>query len=356
MQMIHAHGDFETRSAGNLKALGARAYAKHPTTRPWCFAWAIGDDYPEVWTPEEPGAIARLFDFIADGGTFVAHNAPFELAIWNETMRRDFGWPVLPLCQTRCTMAMAYAMALPASLDGAASAVGMPLRKDKEGYTLMMKMAKPRKMHPDGSTTWWDAPELRSRLEAYCIQDVRVERDLEKRLLPLSPQEQEIWILDQEINDRGVPLDLPAITGAMGAVSEHLAHLDAKMRAASGGWVKGCTDVIGMKDWIDLRGVAVGGLAKADVIDMLAAEDMPPDIAACLRIRQEAAKSSTAKLKAMLGAACPDGRVRGLHQYHGAATGRWAGRRVQTQNFPRPGIEQRDIEEILDLCAGGEAA
>jgi len=349
--MLHAHGDFETRSPTEILSAGAHAYSKDPRTEPLCFAWAIGDEDPIPWTPDRPGPIDRLFEHLAAGGLFFAHNAAFERAIWANVMVPRFGWPALPLPQVRCTMAMAYAMALPPSLDGAASALGLAVQKDTEGNKLMKRMAKPRRIRDDGTIEWWDDEAMRARLLAYCLQDVRVGRELEKLLFPLSDFEQEIWELDQQINDRGVPIDLPAVRGAIDVVDAAIQRLDARMREVTGGWVNACSKVVELKDWIDLRGVRVTSLDKTALAELLARDDLPPDVRAALRLRQDAAKSSTAKLRAMVASVCPDGRARGLHQYHGAATGRWAGRRIQTQNFPRPHLKQREIEEILDVCA-----
>jgi DNA polymerase len=96
----------------------------------------------------------------------------------------------------------------------------------------------------------------------------------------------------------------------------------------------------------------VDGLAKADVTALLSRGDLPPLVREALRIRREGAKSSVAKLKAMRLGACDDGRVRGLFQFHAASTGRWGGRRIQPQNFPRPDLGHEDIEKVVTLFEG----
>jgi DNA polymerase len=347
-----SHGDFETRSTVDLPKTGVHVYADAPDTDVWCFGWAIGDEAVEMWKPHDPGNIARLFEYLDMGGLFVAHNAAFELAIWNRLCVPRYGWPALPVQQVRCTMAMAYAMALPGSLEQAAAAVGLDIGKDMDGRSLMLRMSKPRSFAKDGSPIWWDDADRRERLYAYCRQDVEVERQLEKRLMPLSPAEQRLWELDMQVNDRGVQIDLPAVHAAMAVVEEQKRRLDAEMLRVTGGFVSGCTKVQDLVDWIDLNGVKTGGIAKADVLDLLGREDLPPVVRKALLLRQAAAKSSTAKLKSMVASAGADGRARGLLQFHGAATGRWAARRIQTQNMPRPTMDQVDIEAVLDILSG----
>lgn len=389
----HSHGDYETRSTVDLAKAGVHVYASHPSTAPWCFAWTIAEEEIDLWTPHAPGPIARLFDFIAQGGVFVAHNAAFELAIWNLLMAPRFGWPTLPIEQVRCTMAMAYALALPGSLENAAAAVGLDIGKDMEGRAVMMQLSRPRKIHTDdneaaneirsvwglaalyrnaGDTetadrysarasqlldqykknfTWWDTPEKLARVYGYCKNDVAVERKLEKRLLPLSSAEQRLWVLDQQVNNRGVYIDMPAVDRAMGVVEDATARLNGRMALLTAGDVKTCSQVQALKEWIEEKGVAVDGLAKADLADLLARTDLPTEVRAALLLRQEAAKSSTAKLKSMRACSNDDNRARGLHQFCAAGTGRWGGRRLQTQNFPRSTIPQDDIDAVLALLA-----
>ena len=344
---VHAHIDFETRSAADLKALGIDLYSRHPTTDAWCLAFAFGDDEPELWVPGMPCPL-RLRAHVEASGIVVAHNAAFELAIWNNVMVPRYGWPVLRPEQVRCTMAQAYSMALPGSLEKAAAAVGIEEQKDMAGSRLMMQMARPRSVAEDGTITWWDEPEKLARLYDYCKQDVRVEREMEKRLLPLSQQENALWLVDYAINQRGFHVDRPAIQAALQIVDAEKARLDADLRRVTGNFVGFCTETARLTAWIRDHGVDVAGVAKADVLDALATDGLPDAVRAALRIRQEAGKSSMAKLDKILSAISEDGRLRNTLQYHAASTGRWAGRRVQPHNFPRPRLKQKDIDRILD--------
>lgn len=363
--MTLLHIDFETRSTVDLKASGIDNYAKHPTTDVWCMAWTIDDGKVCLYVQPFQKCIIAL-DHVRAGGTVIAHNAQFELAIWNHVMVPRYGWPPLKPEQCRCTLAQAYSMALPGSLERAAAAVGIEMQKDMAGHRLMLQMAKPREMKAcpscsdnpepwgcpichDAHTVpvWWDEPEKLQRLYAYCKNDVEVERQLGKRLMPLSDAEQEMWVLDQKINNRGIHVDTKAVSAAIAVVTAEQDRLNQEMRRVTGNFVGFCTETARLTKWVQSRGVPVEGIAKADVLDALEQEALPGDVRDALLLRQEAGKSSTAKLRAMLDAVSSDGRLRGMFQFHGAGTGRWAGRRVQLQNLPRPKIAHDEIDFYL---------
>lgn len=359
--MTVLHIDFETRSTVDLKAAGVDNYAKHPTTDVWCMGFAFDDEEIHVAHPGGKVPTAHVMAHVRAGGIVIAHNAAFELAIWNHVMVPRYGWPVLKPEQCRCTMAMAYAQALPGSLEKAAAAVGIEMQKDMAGHRLMMQMAKPRGVNPVDETDlyWWDEPEKLERLYAYCKTDVEVERQLGKRLMPLSDAEQEMWVLDQRINNRGITIDTKAVAAAIAVVQAEQDRLNGEMRRVTGNYVGFCTETARLKAWLHTQGVVVDGVAKSDVLDALADEHLPELARTALGIRQEAGKSSTAKLTAMLSAVSSDGRLRGMFQYHGAGTGRWAGRRVQLQNLPRPKLTAEEIERCiywLCECPPAEAA
>lgn len=363
--MTTIHIDFETRSTADLRKTGAHAYAEDPSTEALCMAWAIDDGPVEILTRENAngevhvlGGATGMYDIlnlVKDGATVVAHNAQFELQIWNKIMAPRYGWPMLDPAQCRCTMAMAYALALPGSLENAAAALGIEVRKDMKGRNLMLRLSKPKAVNPDGSIEWHGTPEQFEQLYAYCRQDVEVERSLESRLLPLVDDEQSLWALDQQINERGIQVDLVAIERAMAVIDETKKRLNAEMRRITGGWVKSCTAVGDLTEWLGLKGVEVDGVAKADITALLGRGDLPAEVRKALELRRDAAKSSTAKLKTMRAGVSADGRCRGTLQYHGAGTGRWAGRRVQFQNVPRPNIKQSEIEEVMDLLGASDA-
>jgi DNA polymerase len=343
------HIDFETRSEVDLTKHGLDVYAKDPSTDVWCCDFAFDDEPVSVWAHN--GLPINEWQHVIRGGIVVAHNAAFELAIWNNVMVKKYGWPELKPEQVRCTMAMAYAMALPGSLDNAAAALGIQMRKDMAGSRLMKVMCKPQ---ADG--TYRDDEESKRRLYEYCKQDVEVERELEKRMMALSAKEQAVWTLDYTINQRGIYIDRPAIEAAIKVVQSEQARLNAEIKRITGGAIDTCNQAAALGRWIQAQGVEIDGLAKAEVLDALAADDLPPLAREALLVRQEAAKSSTAKLTKMLDLVSPDGRIRNTLQYHGAGTGRWAGRGIQVQNFPRPKLEQEQIEQVISMLPMKEAA
>lgn len=347
------HIDFETRSACDLKAAGIDVYAKDPTTAPWCMSWAFDAEEPDIWTPGEL-LPARVRAHVEAGGIVVGHNVAFELAIWNEIMVKRYGWPVLKPEQCRDTMAMAYAMALPGSLEKAAAAVGIAEQKDLAGGRLMMQMAKPRAIttgpNDVGSTpVWWGEPAKLATLYEYCKQDVRVERNLDQRLMPLSASEQRLWNLDYAINNRGVYVDRPAIEAAIKVVQCEADRLNADIRRITGNYVGFASEVARLTQWVSTRGVPVESIAKAEVLDLLSRDTLPADVRAALLIRQEAGKTSTAKLTKMLSSLSSDGRLRNMFAFHGAAPGRWAGRKVQLHNLPRPKLTPEQVDAVLSL-------
>ena len=355
--MIHCHADFETRSAVDLRARGAYVYAADPSTEVLCLAYAFGEP-PAIWAPGMP-APTRLLEHVTAGGLFYGHNAGhFELPIWNQVMVPRYGWPELRIEQIRDTMAMAYAMALPASLENCAAALGLEVRKDEDGRKIMLKMCAPRRVNEDGSLVWWDTPEMRRKLHDYCIQDVIIERELTKRLLELSPYEQKIWQLDHHINATGVHVDLKAIEAARKIITLEQARLDREMALVTGGMVNACTKVADLTEWVALELLtSVSSLAKADLLELLEKPDLPPNVEKALRLRQEGAKASLAKLKAMQTGALHDGRVRGTLQYSGASTTRWTGRKTQTTNLPRPELlKQDEIDEVFGILESDKLA
>lgn len=356
--MDSVHIDFETKSAADLLKVGSDVYAQHPTTDALCLAIGFNDEPVELWTPHvrssfESAHLRRLLNHVEKRGKVFGHNiGSFEMLIWNQVMALKYDWPELKIEQCEDTMAMAYAMGLPGSLDDASRAAGIPFQKDLKGHRIMLKLSQPRAFADDGSPIFWrpeDVPEDFEKLYAYCKQDVVVERALKTRLLHLSPKEQKLWELDYRINRRGVYVDLPAATTAMDLVESEKTRLNERIRHVTGNAVASCSAVGQISDWLKTKGLEVPSMAKADVTDMLARSDLPPLAREALVLRQEAAKTSTAKLQAMIQGASAGNRMRGLFQYHGASTGRWAGRRVQLQNLPRPKLKQEDIEHVFRI-------
>lgn len=354
--------DFETRSPLELKKVGAYVYAQHRHTDIWLGAWAFDDDEPQLWHPGEP-VPAAIIAHVLEGGEVRAWNAAFERIIWRAIAHVRYGWPLAENAQFVCTMAEAAAMALPLSLDKAAAVVGSAQQKDDAGYRLMLKMAKPKPVKKGDifateEPEWHDDPELVFRLGEYCKQDVRTERGIVKALRRLSPQERQVYLLNQQINDRGLRLDIPLIHAAQKIVARGMAEANTLASAATNGQVTKLTNHAQVAEWIRSQGQPIEGVSKPvvqDVLDtdfLLGETMLAPAVRDVLKLRADAGRTSVAKLTAMLTCRGADDRVRGLLQYHAASTGRDGGRLVQPQNFPRG--EVKGIMSLIDAVMAGE--
>lgn len=362
------HIDFETRSKLDLREVGLHRYARDPSTEPWCMAYAFGDSEPPLWLLDAP-IHERVRQHVEAGLPVYAHNAPFELEIWNNICVPRYGWPELKPEQTFCTMAEAYAMGLPGALEDVALALGLRVLKDSEGHAIMLRAARPWKIDPDGTPHWLDeCPKLTiggvemtgkqavDRLFAYCQQDVRVEREVGKRLMPLSARERRVWLLDYKINQRGARIDLPSVQAAVKLAETVKENAGVELSRLTKGAVQSATALPALKGWLAANGCAgaAEGLAKQDVADILSLPDLSDGVRAVLTVRQEVGKASTAKFDTMLNRVGKDARIRQMYQYHGAATGRWAGRGVQTHNLVRDMPPPKVVEHVLELVRAGE--
>lgn len=346
--------DFETRSAVDLRKTGVYKYAADTSTDIWCMAYkAPWSDDVLVWTPGDP-IDARLSAWITEGGLLSAWNANFERTIWNTIMVSNYQWPRTKINQWRCTMAQASAMGLPRALGQAAAVLGVEEQKDKTGAALMLRMARPRKVNADGSYTWWNTKDKVEALVAYCRQDVRTELSVAETLNAMPDSERRLYQLDQRINDRGVKLDVDLVHRVKSLAENASEHIDADIQRLTKGAVKAATNGMDLVAWLNSYGINTKSVDKQTVARLLTYDRLHPVIREVLILRQNGAKSSTAKYDAMLHAANFDGRMRGLLVYHGAATGRWSGRLVQPQNFPRPQKKQAELDEIIAKLQVGE--
>lgn len=335
------HIDFETRSAVDLKKVGAWAYAAHPSTEIMCMAYSVNGEEVKIierggflWKPE---SMAIPVDTV-----FVAHNAHFEFAIYHEILVKRFGWPPMedPM-RWDCTLARAAMCNLPISLDACGAALGISSKKDMTGRSVMLKLCRPIGVDPaTNKPIYREDPELYAQLHDYCAGDVRAEMEIDKRLPPLPPDEKDIWSLDLLINRRGVNMDTVLAERAGKLVKGMTERLNGQLVALTGGAVTKASRIAEMKRWLETQGVSTISLDKSSVTALLSQKEgtpeIPDNVRAVLDIRRQVGKTSTAKYDAILNVASPvDGRARGLLQYHGASTGRWAGRLLQPHNFPK---------------------
>lgn len=316
--------------------------------------------FPAIGLPESDDLMTflQLVDWIESGQLVEAHNAWFERGIWANIFVPQYGAPPIQPHQWRCSAAKAAALALPRSLDDAVNALQLSTHKDLEGAKVMKKLAKPRKPRKKEREAWaaehGDDPhpivyfESRvwfERLFDYCKQDVLAEEHLSETIPDLSPEETEIYLLDQAINERGFQLDSGAVLTALSLVQQETVSLNLELMRVTEGRVKKATQRAQLMRWCqEEHGVWLAD-TQAETLDlMLQRTEMPAPVRRGLEILRMLGRSSTAKYEAMQRWACHDGRVRGGMLYHGASTGRWSGAGVQPHNFPRGKIDLWDMD------------
>lgn len=342
-------GDFETYSECNLKKHGAWVYGEHPSTEPICFMYAFDGDEDNIrdWIPTEKECIQRKWSMPADmwvalfidGATFSAQNDFFEFCIWNLCLK----WPTLPVSQQEDTMAWSAAHALPLALDKCALALGTKAQKDRRGAQLIQLLSKPVRGHRNRD------PGLLQEMYEYCRQDVRTELGIRKRLKPLVPSERKVWELDRKINIRGVRIDGELAVAALDLSTQVTAELDKRFSTITGGKVASARKRDQVLNLVQDSGIEVADLRKTTIKKMLEDDTLPERVREILELRLESSKASVAKYSKAFDIIAADGRAHGLLQYHGATTGRWAGRMFQPQNLPRPSFNDTDacIDWIL---------
>lgn len=195
---------------------------------------------------------------------------------------------------------------------------------------------------------WHEKPEEFHRLVDYCKQDVNAEYSLSQSLHPLSQDEQKLWALDLQINERGVYVDTKGIQSLIDKVQLTERALLAEITHLTNGDIKSVRQVAKTLLWLGTKGVNLDNLQKGTVMEALPTVT-DPDAKRLLEIRQLLGKSSVSKLSRMLQMACRDSRVRGVFLFHGANTGRWSGRGMQPHNYPRDSYDPIDIDRIVSI-------
>jgi DNA polymerase len=288
------------------------------------------------------------------GGILEAHNAAFEQAIWNNILVPRYGAFKTEPIVWRDSMAMCAAHSIPLSLDKAGKALGVKHLKDEEGKRVMLQVSQPRRPSASNPKEWWEPTEAPDKFETlfmYCMDDVECERAIGQSLKPLIKKEQWVWLLDQIINQRGVEIDVNLVHRCLDLIKDHSEWGKREIKRLTNGEVSSVSLVAQLKDWVNKQGVGAPDMTKATVESLIANESTPEKVKEALIIRQSLSKSSTKKLETMLNARASDNRIRNVLLYHGASTGRWAGRLIQVQNFPRGSIKDVDaaIKDIYEM-------
>ena len=255
----------------------------------------------------------------------------------------------------KCTMIWSAYMGLPLSLEGVGAVLGLGKQKLTEGKELIKYFCQPcAPTKSNGGRTRnlpENAPDKWAAFKRYNVRDVEVEMSIQEKLakFPVPEAVWEQYHLDQEINDRGVALDMELVHQAIAMDTRSRAELTAAMKKLTA--LDNPNSVQQMKQWLSDNGLEVDSLGEKEVAEML--KTAPAELQKVLLLRQQLAKSSVKKYQAMEKAVCADGRARGMFQFYGAnRTGRWAGRIIQMQNLPQNHLP--DLAEARGLVRSGD--
>lgn len=349
--MRHLSVDIETYSDRDLSKCGVYKYAESPNFEILLFSYSADGGNVHVIDiaggEELPHEIEKAL--VDESVTKWAFNAQFERVC----LSRYLGHWLRPE-SWRCTMVWAAYLGLPLSLDGTGAVLGLEKQKLKEGKDLIRYFSVPCKpTKANGGRTRnlpSDAPDKWEQFRAYNVRDVETEQAIQARLhkFPVPEDEWQNYILDQQINDRGIQLDLDLVAQAIRFDERSRAELTKQMMGLTA--LDNPNSVAQMKAWLAEHGVETDTLDKAAVKEML--KSAPHDLKQVLELRQSLAKSSVKKYTTMDAAVCKDGRARGLLQFYGAnRTGRWAGRLIQVQNLPQNHLP--DLAQARSLVKSG---
>lgn len=282
-----------------------------------------------------------------------AFNATFERVCLSKSLGLPVGEYLDPQ-SWRCSMIWAAYMGLPLSLAGVGAVLGLPEQKLKEGKELIKYFCvpcAPTKANGGRKRNLPEhAPEKWAQFKAYNKRDVDVEMAIQDKLrkFPVPDFVWEEYCIDQQINDRGIALDMAVVENAILFDERSKSLLLAKMQELTS--LDNPNSVQQMKQWLSENGLETDTLGKKAVSELQ--KTAPPQLAEVLELRQQLAKSSVKKYQAMKNAVCSDGRAHGMFQFYGAnRSGRWAGRLIQLQNLPQNHIP--DLEQARALVKSG---
>ena len=362
--------DLETYSDVDIKKCGAYKYAESDNFEILLFGVSVDGSPVKVYDLASGDTIPDdILAAISDENvTKWAFNAAFERICLSNWLKRNYpeyftGYSIpedpaskyLDPASWKCTMIWSAYLGLPLSLKGAGAVLGLQEQKLKEGKDLIKYFCtpcKPTKVNggrirnlPEHDPEKWDL------FKSYNQRDVEVEMSIQKRLIKY-PVPDFVWDeyhLDQEINDRGIMLDMDVVNNAIAFDEKSKAALMIQMQTITG--LDNPNSVVQMKDWLSENGIEAESLGKKDVKNMIPKTD--GDIREALKLRLQLAKSSVKKYQAMQNAVCKDGRAHGMFQFYGAnRSGRWAGRLIQLQNLPQN--HMNDLAEARELVRTGD--
>lgn len=362
--------DLETYSDVDISKCGAYKYAESDNFEILLFGVSVDNGPVVVYdlTAGDEIPTEILVALSDDTVTKWAFNASFErvcLSNWLKKHHPEYfktynseGDPVqnyLDPSSWKCTMIWSAYMGLPLSLEGVGAVLKLQDQKMKEGKDLIKYFCcpcKPTKVNGGRTRNLPEhAPEKWETFKAYNRRDVEVELSIKQRLSKF-PVPDSVWYeyhIDQEINDRGIMLDMNVVENAISFDEKSKSALMIAMQNITN--LDNPNSVVQMKQWLSDNGVVTESLGKKDVAGLIKATD--GDITEALKLRLQLAKSSVKKYQAMQNAVCKDGRAHGMFQFYGAnRSGRWAGRLIQLQNLPQNHMS--DLAEARELVRTGD--
>ena len=353
--------DLETRSSVDIGKSGVYRYAEAEDFAILLFGYAVDGGTVEVIDIANGEQIPQeILDALIDESVIKwAFNANFERVCLSRYLS-DLGIDLDPFrdnhplskecarflnpCSWRCTMVWSAYMGLPLSLATVGRVLGLEEQKMTEGKALIRYFSMPPFHEPTGEK--WEL------FKSYNRRDVEVEMAIQKRLSKY-PVPQSVWeeyVLDQEINDRGIRLDMPLVENAVQINAITKDKLMDRLKTLTG--LENPNSMAQLKAWLKERGVETESLDKKSVTALL--KIAQPPISDVLVLRQQLAKSSVKKYQAMQNTVCADSRARGMFQFYGAnRTGRFSGRHIQLQNLPQNHLA--DIEYARALVRRGDS-
>lgn len=350
------HLDFETCSPVELDEVGLHNYSTHPMTRVWCLGyklpsapvqmWIIdGAPLPSIDPYDADWHIRTLTSAISAGVEVHGWNVMFEYWIWNRVLRRKYPQlPALPRQNLRCTQAAALTMGLPQALAdcgrvfaarATTPAEAARCTKDSAGHKVMLSLRNPGVNFE--AFVRGQPIEKFAKMYQYCEQDVVVEHEVSRQLRPLTPQALEQWRWLQDVNDRGVHVDVESARNLTPIVDLCAQELSQEVAKLTGGAVTKTTQHKRLLDWCQAQGANLSSVGKPvrEAIETGETE-VPPIVRQVLENWGQATAGATGKLARIVGMAGHDSRIREGYQYHSAHTGRPSGKGVQLQNLKRP--------------------
>lgn len=351
--------DFETASCCDLPERGLHNYATDPTTRILMMAYAFGDGQVHLWEPSPDADLPeRVRKALLDPETRkICWNATFERAICKYVLGIE-----IPFEQFCDAMIYARHLSLPGSLEECGEVLGLKEdeAKMKDGKRLIRLFCQPFSEGGEETLFGTTQPEFHDKnshpadwenFQEYCRRDVETERTLLKTMskLPLPEIEQRGWVLDQKINDRGMPVNVQFVDNALFLAQKSKDELSIILKEKTG--LDNPNSRNQILEWAKTQGYPHESMGKAFVNAALADPNLTPLCREVLKIRQEASKTSYKKFEAIKNIVSADGRLRNQYMYMGASrTGRWSGSGVQVQNLPRPDKEtEKNYERAVEL-------